>query len=233
MRCAYCDHVLPNDVATYGSGRCNFCGNVSNWGNALLYLRIRNIVRGCDWRHRVTRRHYHPKCIMSTALDFTDVGVINFKPQISSFYEVLVRCARRGLFHVKYYCDELFREDIIIEKMGVYVNIPESHKTTHDNTRVALIDRRGIHIYDGTISLIMAPIIGGKKEDEKSLYSEFMMIPYSHIKRILIQAHDTFTAISVLATSGSPVNGSLPNISVNRIIELFRETPAESLVKVV
>ncbi|AWR98628.2 hypothetical protein [Metallosphaera hakonensis] len=167
-------------------------------------------------------------------MDFTDMGVINFKPQISSFYEVLIRCSRTGLLTVRWECDQLFREDIFIEKLGVLVNIPVPHRTSHHNTRVALIDKWGVNIYDGDI-LTVEMFRGGKKEDVKYLYSEFAIIPYDKIKEISIRPHDTYTYMEVETKFGAHVRsivGQLGYIPANRVLEMFKGTPAENLVKV-
>ncbi|BCU67871.1 hypothetical protein HS7_13080 [Sulfolobales archaeon HS-7] len=235
MRCVYCDHILPKEATTYGSGRCDFCGNTNNWGNAFLYFRIRNLLRGCDQIHDLTGWSSEG-CVLSTALDFTDVGVVNFKPQVSSFYEALVRCrSTGGILHTKYVCDELFREDIFIEKMGVFVNIPEKRGLpSHDNTRVAVIDRSEIKIYDGDRSTVQV-FKGGKKEDDKNLYSRFALIPYDKIKRIEIKSHETYTYLTFstkFSSPADPILGWMINIPVNRVVELFRGTPAENLIKV-
>ncbi|BCU68037.1 hypothetical protein HS7_14740 [Sulfolobales archaeon HS-7] len=241
MRCVYCDHALPNDAASYASSRCDFCGNPNNWGNVFLHFRIRNLIKNCEKQY-YAGIGYRPLCLISTALDFTDKGVINFKPQVSSFYEALIRCSRSGFFEVTWHCDELFREDIIIEKMGVYVNIPESYRKRHNNNRVAFINSRGVHIYDEdnvTVELVKelvkGELSGGKKEDDRNLYSEFAMTPYDKVRQIMIRSHDTFTYVEFSTKSTSPVrrlSGALPNIPTDRVIELFRGTPAENLIKV-
>ncbi|BCU67690.1 hypothetical protein HS7_11270 [Sulfolobales archaeon HS-7] len=53
-----------------------------------------------------------------------------------------------GIFRFKWVCNELFREDLFIERMGVFVYNQESYKRELENARVASLDGGKAKIYD-------------------------------------------------------------------------------------